>query len=498
MTTHPLLQPYKPTSDNPFDAVKAAHLLNRAGFGGTVDEIEQVRKMGPIDAVDWLFDFPDAGAEEQSQTDVPDLSAVAGYPKSYKEIAKKMKGLSEEERKEARQEMMTANREALKATIDWWLTRMAMGSSPLQEKLTLFWHGHFATSARDERSAALMWQQNDLLREQAAGNFRTLVRSISRDPAMLDYLNNTQNKKAHPNENYARELQELFTLGIGNYTETDVKQAARAFTGWTHDGEQFVFRPHDHDDGIKTFQGHTGNFNGEDVIAIILSMPVCSKFISSKLFRFFAYEQPDDTLVDALGSQLREQNYALRPLIRTILTSKAFYSDYAMGTQIKSPIQLLIGTVRQLNLQMPNDRATMGYLTQMGQQPFGPPNVRGWPGGRIWINTNTMFVRTNMGVYLAGGGAVQVARVGRIGGSTKGGGKSVEANAVAFDPNKTHSEADTPETVVDAWLAKLIQRPVDPVKREVLVKALAGPPLRTENVRKMIQLIVSMPEYQLC
>jgi hypothetical protein len=493
---HPLLQPYTPTPSDPFDAVKAAHLLNRAGFGGTPAEVERVRKLGPMDAVDELLDFPDAPAEDLSETDVPDLSSIDGYPKDFKEVAKLYRDKTEEERKELRQKLMAANREAIEATIAWWLRRMTFGPSPLQEKLTLFWHGHFTTSAKDERSATAMWKQNETLRANALGNFRTFVKQISRDPAMLDYLNNSQNRKAHPNENYARELMELFTLGIGNYTETDVKQGARCFTGWAHDGDDFVFRKFDHDTGVKTFLGHTGNFNGDDAIDIILSQPACPRFISSKLFRYFGYEEVDDSLAGGLASVLKQNNWELRPLVRTILTSKAFYSQEAIGSQIKSPVQLVLGTVRLLELQMPPDRALLGSLRQMGQMPFDPPNVRGWVGGRMWINTSTLFVRYNTAMYLAGSGSASFPKLGRKLDSAKRGG-DVQMNAIDFSPAPTSQPSDA-ELVVDDWVSRLIQRPIADEKKAVLVKELAGQPQRTENVRKMVQLIVSMPEYQLC
>ncbi len=228
MATHKLLQPFVPTDDDPFDSVKAAHLLNRAGFGGTIDEVQKVLELGPGGAVDWLLSFPDQCAEEQG-TDVPNLAALDGYPATFKELRQQQMGKSPAEIKVLRQKVMMANAEAIRATVNWWMRRMTDGPYPLQEKLTLFWHGHFVTSDKDERSAALMWRQNELLRKMAVGNFRQFVRAISRDPAMLDYLNNTQNRKAHPNENYARELMELFTLGIGNYTEDDVKQGALRF-----------------------------------------------------------------------------------------------------------------------------------------------------------------------------------------------------------------------------------------------------------------------------
>src|SRR3954452_19699683 len=306
---HPLLQPYTPSSDEPFDQVKAAHLLNRAGFGGRPDEIERVMKLGPQDAVDWLMDFPDAPADEESKTDQPDLSPVEGYPKNFRELRDKLANKTPEERKALQQMLMQANREALVQVVGWWMKRMASGPFPLQEKLTLFWHGHFTTSAKDERAALLMWQQNELLRRQSAGNFREFVRQISRDPAMLDYLNNQQNRKAHPNENYARELMELFTLGIGNYTEDDIKQAARALTGWAHDGEGFIFRKFDHDYDVKTFMGRSGKFDGDDIIDIILQQPASAPYIANRLLSFFVMDNPDPAICQSLGMVLRENGF---------------------------------------------------------------------------------------------------------------------------------------------------------------------------------------------
>jgi uncharacterized protein (DUF1800 family) len=493
--SHPLLDRYEPSPVDPFDAVKAAHLLNRAGFGGTPDEIEHVRSIGPEAAVDELLDFPELSAEEQNEADVPDLSAIDGVPKTFRELNQQVNAATDLAAKQKlRQAFNQANMEVLMETMAWWLKRMAHGQHPLQEKLTLFWHGHFTTSAKDEHMASLMWRQNELLRGLAAGNFGKLAHAISRDPAMLDYLNNTQNRKAHPNENYARELMELFTLGIGHYTETDVKQGARAFTGWTHDGEQFTFQPGAHDAGLKVFLGRTGYFDGDDVVNIILQNPQCATFIATEIYRYFATDDLDPKLPEALGQILRENNYELRPLLRTILTSKVFYTPRVVGVQIKSPVQLVVGSIRMLGLEMPATRAIVGTLTQMGQVPFMPPNVRGWLGGRTWINTSTLFVRYNAGVWLTGGqvpGFLQGRMTGkeihlRDAGQREAG--------VAFDPSG--SEQSSAERLVNNWLAALIQRPVDPKQKEVLVDAISGGGPNSE--RKLVQLIMSMPEYQLC
>jgi len=484
--------------DDPFDAVKAAHLLNRAGFGGTPAEVAAVMQQGPIQAVDALLDFPDAGADEQSQTDVPDLSGIDGYPKSFKDLRSQLQGKTQEQIKEIRQKLMMANREAIEAVMTWWLKRMSTGPHPLQEKLTLFWHGHFTTSAKDEKAASLIWNQNELLRTNSAGNFRTFVRQISRDPAMLDYLNNNENRKAHPNENYARELMELFTLGIGNYTEPDIKNSARAFTGWGHDGDDFIYRKFQHDDGIKYFMGHEGNFDGDDIIDIILTQPACPKFISGELFSYFAYEQPDESLASALGAVLRDSRFEMRPLIRTILTSKAFYSPTAIGTQIKCPIQLVVGTTRLLDIPSPEGRQITQSFRQMGQIPLMPPNVKGWPGGQLWINTSTLFVRYNTAVTMVGGGMG-----GQFGGGGGGGGRGpifnriMEQRGGQFNPESVGPHG-APDQVVDGWVSRLIQRPIDDSKRKILLDALGDQSDNPQAVKRMVQLIVSMPEYQLC
>ncbi|MFT3784705.1 MAG: DUF1800 domain-containing protein [Tepidisphaeraceae bacterium] len=468
-TNHPLLQPFTPTEGDRFDAIKAAHLLNRCGFGGTQEEIAEVLRAGPSEAVERLLDFPDAGADEQSQTDVPDFSGIEGYPKTFAERRKLFEGLSPQERQDLQQKLNAANREAVFALVRWWLGRMTSGPYPLQEKLTLMWHGHFTTSASDERSAWLMWQQHETLRRYAGGNFRQFVHAISRDPAMIDYLNNQQNRKGHPNENYARELMELFTLGIGNYSENDIKEAARAFTGWGNDGDDFIFRRNFHDDGEKSFFGKRGNFDGHDIIDIILGGEVSSRYIASKLYGWFAHDVNDESLAGALGTALKQSNYELRPLLRTILTSRGFYSEVAMFTQIKSPIQLLIGMVRQMGVRMPAPGDTRNFFQASGQMPLNPPNVKGWPGGRTWINTSTLFVRYNAGVRLAG---------------------TIEKNALV-PPG-----ARAPSDVVNHWLTRLIQRPIAEDKRQLLVEAAT--PVNRDTARKVVELIVSMPEYQLC
>jgi len=461
---------YKPSPGDPFDRVKAAHLLNRAAFGGTTDEIDKVLKMGPVAAVDWLLDFPNKSADEQDSKDVPDLSAIDGIGANFKELRGKFLGKSQQERKELMQQIRMANRDAFLATFGWWMKRMASPPHPLQEKLTLFWHGHFTTSFREERSALLIWEQNELLRQFAAGNFAEMLKRVSKDPAMLDYLNNNQNRKDHPNENYAREVMELFTLGIGNYSEADIKEAARAFTGWMHDGTEFVFNRRQHDPGMKHFLGKSGRFTGEEILDIILDKPQCAKFIAGEMFEFFAYPNPEPEMIEALADVFREAKYELRPLIKAILTSREFYSDSAIGTQIKSPVQLVTGTIHLLGIAPPPPQQMMGALQLMGQVPLMPPNVKGWPGGETWINASTMFTRYNSGVRLAQG-PINFADL---------------------------SDRTDPDQVVDMLVERFIQRPIGTEKRSVLVDGFKSRPRTEQAIREVVQLIVSMPEYQLC
>jgi hypothetical protein len=476
---HALLRPYEPTAADPFDAVKAAHLLNRAGFGGTPDEIKKVLELGPAKAVDWLMSFPDQGAAEQDPNDVPDLSAIADGPKTTRDVITAYLDRTPAERAIYLIRLVVTNARAMASVGEWWVKRLAYGRHPLQEKLTFFWHGHFTTSARDELNARMVWNQNELQRRMAAGNFKAFVKAISRDPAMLDYLNNQQNRKGHPNENYARELMELFTMGEGSgYTEHDIKEAARAFTGWQHDGPVYRFNPLQHDFEAKTVLGKTGRFNGDDVVDLIFAHPACSRFIASKLFRHFAYADVEPELAQSLGELFKLADFKLRPLLRTILRSRAFYSSRAIGSQIKSPVQLLVGSIRLLDLQLPHIERMRKALEMMGQVPFYPPNVKGWPGGRAWINATTLLVRYNSAAALASG--------------------KYPGRGTATPPEWMPEPGTSPESIVDAWLARLVQRPIDPAKRQTLIDALGQGTPGESDIRKVVQLIVSSPEYQLC
>ena len=339
------------TYDGPFGRRQAAHLSRRAGFGPTPQEVDALAGLGMQHAVD-SFLHPSV-----PELDFPDVPDGMFDPKTR-----------------------------VSAPQNWWLDRMLRTRRPLVEKMTLFWHGHFATSYT-KVPTYLMVAQINLFRSQALGNFRTLLLSVARDPAMLIWLDNRSNVAAHPNENFAREVMELFALGLGNYSEDDVKDAARAFTGWTVDTHgAAVYKENLHDAGIKTILGRTGPFGSEDVVNLIVAQPVHQRFICRKLLEYFVYSDPAQ--VYAISG------YDLARTVGTVLRSNVFNSSRAYRALPKSPIEFTIGILRYLGVQqIPPDTVT--WLRRMGQIPLAPPSVKGWDGGPAWINTATLLARFN-------------------------------------------------------------------------------------------------------
>ena len=278
----------------------------------------------------------------------------------------------------------------------WWLDRMVQTQRPLEEKLTLFWHGHFATSEEKLRDYRKIMLQLETLRAGASGSFRDLLVAIAKDPAMLVYLDAAQNVKGAPNENFGREVMELFTMGVGNYTEDDIREAARAFTGWGNDDLTFVIDPNKHDDGTKTFLGRTGNFAGEDILDIILGQPQTAIYIATKLYRFFVREDVSPGLATHLGALLLDHDYEVAPFLTTIFLSEDFYSEPSVGTHIKSPTELLVSTYRKLGLSgLPGIPDPYAVSKTLGQILLYPPTVAGWGQGRAWITPGLLFERGN-------------------------------------------------------------------------------------------------------
>jgi uncharacterized protein (DUF1800 family) len=272
---------------------------------------------------------------------------------------------------------------------------MLATDQPLVEKMALFWHNHFTSSVLKVRYVPSLYWQNVLFRREALGNFATLLKAVARDPAMLIYLDGVRSVARQPNENFARELLELFTLGEGHYSEADIKNAARAFTGWSIDRETGHFADHrqQHDDGEKTFLGQAGRFNGDDIVAIVLRQPRTAETIVEKLWREFVTFNPDPTEVKRLAAIFRNGGYEMKPLLRAMLLSPAFRDPANRGALIKSPIELIVGTVHVLGLPVPEKTGLVRMMAGLGQSPFDPPNVKGWPGGEAWITTNTLLLR---------------------------------------------------------------------------------------------------------
>ncbi|PZR75805.1 MAG: DUF1800 domain-containing protein, partial [Chthoniobacterales bacterium] len=364
-----------------WDEGAAGHLLSRAGFGGTPEEIAAVHAKGLERAVRELVE-PDASAFEVAPPewahprDVRSLRQAARAAKRDGDASK-----VREARRMEGEELLDLRR--------WWLGWMGATPAPLVEKMTLFWHGHFATSAQKVKDGYWMWRQNDTLRRHALGNFVALTKAISRDPAMMIYLDLTQSRREHPNENWARELMELFTVGIGNYTEEDVRQSARAFTGYRLNlgTQQFWFAPGQHDAGPKKFLGRSGNFGGDDIIDILTKQPACAQFMAGKLCRYFVTDEPKAPLVEAVATSLRDHNFEMKPVLRGLFCSAEFYDSAVVRTQIKSPVQFIIETCKVLGCELPAAPIAQNAMRQMGQVLFAPPNVKGWDGGKSWIST---------------------------------------------------------------------------------------------------------------
>ena len=483
----------------------AAHLLNRARFGATPAEIDSARKKGLVAMV---REFVDVRADAGNVP--PPAWAKPRNIRAARTALKAAKERGENFRETARQFRVMEGDEILDLR-RWWLERMMNSPAPLLEKMTLFWHGHFATSVQKVKDGYWMWLQNDTLRRNALGNFATLVKAISRDPAMMIYLDLQQNREAHPNENWARELMELFTVGIGNYSEDDIRAAARAFTGYRIDmtTQQFRFARMEQDLGTKKFMGHTGPLNGDNVIDILVRQPACSRFISRKLWRFFVEDEPSQEIVDAIASRIRAHNFEMRPVLREIFSSAEFYSDRAMGTQIKSPLQYIVQTSKLLETQLPSPIVVQNAMRQMGQILFAPPNVKGWDGGKDWITTSTLLFRYNFANYLISGDAMLPAgQAARAKPQDAGLRQSVQRRQLAqqikrepIDVSKFVPDPlrDKPRQLVELLSGRFFRTRLAEKEINTFVQFLESRKLDTSDatMRELVHLMMSTPQFQL-
>jgi uncharacterized protein (DUF1800 family) len=470
---------YRPSEASPWDIKKAGHLYRRAAFGASAAELQSAVRDGVDATITTLL---------QGR---PDLEGDALWATMSRATA-------------AVNEADQAPGQQLSAV---WLYRMLYSTHPLREKLTLFWHNHFATSNRKVRNNSFMLGQYELMRRHAQGSFRTLLTEMSRDPAMLVWLDTTQSQRSRPNENYARELMELFSLGIHNvcrpsernYTEEDIREAARAFTGWRLEQGRPVFRASDHDPGPKTVLNQRGNWQANDIVRICLEQESAPYFIVRKLFKFLVSETiaPTAELLEPLATEFR-RDYDFGALVERMLRSNLFFSSAAYRSRIKSPIDFALGIVR--GLEGHRDQAGQGgvstvelarVLEGLGQRLFYPPSVAGWDGGQAWLNGQTFLLRQNLALALT---ATTDTRFGR-----------------RLDPAelmRRHNRSSATEQI-DFLLRVFLQSDVPPASRQRLL-AYADEARRqtypiywtaddaaNQRVRTLCHLVLCLPEMQL-
>ena len=428
---------------------------------------------------------------------------MAEMMKERREMMAETRGLSAEEAEKKRRviqkdEQQESRKQGLEAQ-HWWFNRMLKTKAPLREKMTLFWHDHFATSIQKVKQPVLLIKQNELFREYAFGNLRDLTQKVVRDPAMILYLDTQSSSKSMPNENFAREIMELFTLGEGNYTEEDVKQAARAFTGYQLNrltGE-VVQSARAWDDGKKTIFGETGPYNGKDVVSLIFKKDACAKFMAVKLWEFFAYEKPVDSAMADLAATFRKNDYELKPVLREIFLSAEFYGKKAMATQIKSPVQYLVQLLKELEMESaPLGFPIMGQ-TQLGQVLFMPPNVAGWDWGKAWINTNTLLTRYNLAGSLINGSVRDMMSAKKIGMRNKLRGDSLGPDFAKIAPESGRNET---EKLVDELIARFFCVPIPAKARDSFIAyaaSMKGVSFTDKELGELCHLMLSTPYYQL-
>ena len=452
---------------------RISHLLRRAGFGVSRDEFERYQAMGLDETIHELVNY-------NQVDDSRAIELAAQFP-----IEPSARGTPPV----------------------WWLTRIANTNRPLQEKMTLFWHGLLTSQVSEVRDPTAMVRQNELFRSQALGSFPEMLRAVSQDPAMMVYLNIHGSSRRAPNENYARELMELFALGEGNYTENDVREAARAFTGWQVprnriDANVFqletpVFRPGQFDDGTKSFLGQSGNFSPDDIIAIITEQPASARYVIQRLFCFFVHLDPSDDDLEPFLEVYNTSNRSIGPVVEAMLLSDVFYSPRAYRGLIKSPIEYAIGAIKAVGAQgrlfeviTAGARLREGNaLTSMGQVPFEPPNVAGWPGGGAWLNSTTIFARLNFINQLTGGAPAQLRRDRA---------PNQRAPVPSISPPELPSLGTT-DQALSHFLPMLLDDNVSQATRNVFLDyaGASGGELTSDALRGLVYLILGSPEFHL-
>jgi uncharacterized protein (DUF1800 family) len=444
-TANDLWEPWEPSNLQPWNRQRVSHLVRRSGFGVTFAELDRL--------------------------------VLQGYKRTIEDLFK-LEGREAFEAEMAPIEQSLAAQQDPPALASWWLLRMVDTPCQFLEKVTFFWHGHFATGAEKVADSVAMLNQYRLLRDNALGSFEALVQGISRDVAMLIYLDSTDNRKTRPNENYAREVMELFCLGPGNYVERDIKELARCFTGWEVRQNRFRFNPYQHDPGRKSFLGRSGPYTGEEAIQIVLDQPATAKFIAKKMVRFFCTDnEVDDAALEPLAKALRDSKFDIGGILRQILTSRFFWSEKSIGQKVRSPVELAIGLIRMLGVSTNmNDLRTR--LTALGQLPMFPPNVKGWEGGRTWINASTFVERINLVRRMADEALANEKTLVRI----------------------LHFSTGSP---VREQIGKLVDtmfavRPPDSTIENLVETAKQSSGSTDEKIRNVLVAMAAIPEFHLC
>jgi uncharacterized protein (DUF1800 family) len=489
--------------------LKNQHLLWRAGFGPAVEQLGEISQFTPRQYFKALVK---ASEKKPEFIDVAD-DYLKGLVMGIEEVGRQQKKELDADERKMRQQK---NREGIRNLNMYWMHEMVNSGAQLREKMAFFWHGHFAC-----RNINIFYQQAllDVIRRNALGSFRTLLKEVSRSAAMLFFLNNQQNRKDHPNENFAREVMELFTLGRGNYTEQDIKEAARAFTGWGANVRgEFQFRKFQHDFGSKTVLGKTGNFDGGDVLDILLEEKQTAKYLCQKIYKFFVNEKPDNEKIEWLADQFYKNDYNISKLLEDIFTSDWFYDEKNIGAQIKSPVELIVGIQRMLPMKLENEEALMLLQRVLGQLLFYPPNVAGWPGGKAWIDSSSLMMRMRIPKLINDVDEMNVkpkddddTMMGRMDGEDKPGNKpgskqamkgyagmrkqTINAN-IEWSIYVKNFQSVEREKLVDSISKVLLQ-----TKSNVgldLVKKYSDESGRENFIKTATIQIMSTPEYQLC
>lgn len=437
------MEPFRPGVDGPWDRRAASHLRRRAGFRCDLEALDAATKATPAKLVSTLLD------------DAPESAR-------FRELDELGDGI--------------AQRDDITRLAGWWLARMVHTNAPLRSRMALFWHNHFATSFNKVRNVPLLLGQLRTLERHALGPFDALLLAVARDPAMIVWLDGDSNNKGRPNENFARELLELFTLGVGNYSERDIRETARAFTGWHQRGGRFHFARGEHDDGSKQVLNETGRFDGTDIIAIVLRQPAAATFLARKLLLEFLTDQPDAAAVEAFAGVLKREQFHIGRALGTLFLSRAMFNSHIRRARISSPVEFVVGSARALHMRLDMNAAAR-TVGELGQRLFEPPSVRGWPGGRTWIDSATMLVRMNA--------AAAACRP--------------RDNGIGLDAaelRKRHN-LDTPDKTVAYLIDLLLDGDVPTMLRDKMMEAARAAPGLDEALRRAARLILSSPEYQL-